>query len=127
MAEVPNEASQPAAVAWRVLAATAPQRSVAGLVGSGILLGLPIARLPEAPIEPPSGLAGLPVRADRRPSSSASAAPRELADVLVVDLGSLWAGPLCGALLADRPDLAGQADFAEQHRDRKSVVTGKRV
>src|SRR3546814_7500951 len=79
MSEVPTEAIHHAAVAWRVLAATAPQRSVAELVGSGILLGLPIARLPEAPIEPPSGLSGLPVRADRRPSSSASAAPRELA------------------------------------------------
>jgi CoA-transferase family III len=52
------------------------------------LLGLPVARLGEAA---PTGVGAEPLGA---------APPRAAAGLLVVDLSALWAGPLCGDLLA---------------------------
>jgi hypothetical protein len=55
----------------------------------GRLLGLPVAQLGETSAAPPR------VRRACRP-----AAPRALSTLLVVDMSSMWAGPLCGQLLA---------------------------
>jgi CoA-transferase family III len=53
------------------------------------LLGLPVARLGETPAAPPR------VRA-----FGAATSARGLSGLLVVDLSAMWAGPLCGQLLA---------------------------
>jgi crotonobetainyl-CoA:carnitine CoA-transferase CaiB-like acyl-CoA transferase len=53
------------------------------------LLGLPVAALGEAPAEPPSVY-----------PFGAATTPRGLAGLLVADLSAMWAGPLCGQLLA---------------------------
>jgi crotonobetainyl-CoA:carnitine CoA-transferase CaiB-like acyl-CoA transferase len=61
------------------------------------LLGLPIAAL--GSVAPPAaGLFDLPVGAVRL--DGRGAAPLSIAGALVVDLSALWAGPLCGQLLA---------------------------
>jgi len=53
------------------------------------LLGLPVAALGETPAAP-----------SRRHPHGAGTAPRSPAGLLVADLSSMWAGPLCGRLLA---------------------------
>jgi hypothetical protein len=53
------------------------------------LLGLPAAALGETPAAPP-----------RIQALGTTAAPREPSGLLVADLSSMWAGPLCGQLLA---------------------------
>jgi CoA-transferase family III len=53
------------------------------------LLGLPVAALGETRAAPP-----------RITTLGTEAAPRELSGLLVADLSSMWAGPLCGQLLA---------------------------
>ena len=96
---------------WRAISAAVSRRSSHEVVAGGRLLGLPVARLREA--RPPGGTPRAPVV--RR--SMGSAPPMAtLAGRLVVELGSLWAAPLCGSLLAaagarvvkvestDRPD-----------------------
>jgi len=87
---------------WSVVATTVSKRPVGELVDRGVLLGLPISSLPTtpwaAPLAPPP-LQPLPVRALPM-SGGVPLPPRPLGEMLVVDLSSLWAGPLCGALLA---------------------------
>jgi CoA-transferase family III len=85
---------------WEVIAGAVASGAADELVARGRLLGLPVAALPDVPpiaelAHPP--LAPLPVRATR----VAGPAPttRWLADMLVADLSSLWAGPLCASLL----------------------------
>jgi crotonobetainyl-CoA:carnitine CoA-transferase CaiB-like acyl-CoA transferase len=76
-------------------------RPVESLLARGVLLGLPIAALPETPPPPtlaPEPLAPLPFRGQL--VAGPDAPPLRVEDALVVDLGSLWAGPLCGSLLA---------------------------
>lgn len=95
-AEVPVAADP-----WPAVAAHAATRPRAELVEQATELGLPVADLPdELPPAPtmPVPLAPLPCRAER-----VADGPRTdgLDGVVVVDLGSLWAGPLCGSLLAD--------------------------
>ena len=92
---------------WDAIASTVADRPTELLLAEGVLLALPIAALPVAALAGDddrgahcgsSAVAGLPVLArcvDDR------AAPRALADAVVLDLTSLWAGPLCGAVLAD--------------------------
>ena len=53
------------------------------------LLGLPVAALGETPAAPP-----------RITTLGAATTPRSPAGLLVADLSSMWAGPLCGQLLA---------------------------
>lgn len=70
------------------------QRWVAGhdsadVTGRARLLGLPVAALGETPAAPP-----------RITTLGARTAPRTMPDLLVADLSSMWAGPLCGQLLA---------------------------
>jgi hypothetical protein len=108
--------------AWAVVTQTARESTVDDLVDRAVLVGLPVAGLPTTPGEAPCTpalLAPLPVRAIRladRPGAPAPLAPlpvravevagrsaapaRALTDMVVVDLGALWAGPLCGSLLA---------------------------
>jgi CoA-transferase family III len=73
---------------WAAIAEHARCRPAADLVERAILLGLPVARVGEhAP-------GGEPVVARR-----VASAPPGHGPILVVDLSSLWAGPLCGRLL----------------------------
>lgn len=131
----------PPADTWESVASAAASRPAADLVRAGAELGLPVAALGEA--EPPHGathprpeplsrnwtrrrcteLPGeLPVGAVQLDDAPAVGT---LDGVVVVELASLWAGPLCGSLLADagatvvkvestaRPDGArrGSAEF----------------
>ena len=72
----------------------AVQRWVAGNPSADVtararLLGLPVAALGETPAAP-----------SRIKTLGAAVAPRETSGLLVADLSSMWAGPLCGQLLA---------------------------
>lgn len=74
---------------WEAVARWAGQTPIAAAIGRAGLLGLPVADVPVAPRPPRRpgvvGRAGGPRRRRGRP--------------LVVDLSSLWAGPLCAHLL----------------------------
>lgn len=100
---------------WRMLIDVAGDRTAEGLVERGRLLGLPC-----------SVLASHAGEAVVRQQLWPTCAPRPVgADLLVVDLSAMWAGPLCGQLLRglgatvikvespDRPDGAryGNPDF----------------
>jgi hypothetical protein len=75
---------------WARLADALPRRSAAALGQQAALLGLAVSVLGEAtPAEPA-----------QVPASSARARAWRVAP-RVVDLSTLWAGPLCGALLAE--------------------------
>ncbi|OBH61141.1 CoA transferase [Mycobacterium sp. E2479] len=78
-----------AADPWPVLQGWAATRPVAEIVERAGLLDVPVAGLGEAAPAPP--------RISVTASRSAPRAPRGL---LVADLSSMWAGPLCGQLLA---------------------------
>jgi len=103
---------------WPTISQQVSGRSASDLVARGALLGLPIARLGEAPAELPDSpdreadreaieLAGLPVGATRIGPAAPLDRPHDgvldglLDGLLVVDLSSLWAGPLCSRLLTD--------------------------
>ena len=76
---------------WTALTREAPRRSAADLIEGAVLLGLPAGLVGEARAD---GLAlpALPIGESR---------PRDRPGGLrVVDLSALWAGPLCGAVLA---------------------------
>lgn len=105
---------------WSAIAAGARTMSSAALVAQAELLGLAVAMVGETP----------------PPDAPCRVTPRERAQALdraptVVDLSSLWAGPLCGAVLAEmgaevtkidsveRPDsglLDGRLSAAKQRR-----------
>jgi hypothetical protein len=72
---------------WELLAAST--RAVADLVMRAQLLDMPAAMLGEV----------RPASPKVKPHNET--APRPLAELLVVDLSSMWAGPLCGRLLAE--------------------------
>jgi hypothetical protein len=106
------------------------QRPIGPLVEQAAMLGLPVAALGEA--------AAAAIPALKAIGVSGSCPPLEaLSDLLVVDLSSLWAGPLCGQLLtqagarvikvesAARPDGArrGPAAFFDlMHASQESVA-----
>lgn len=80
-------AEQPADL-WAALAAAAAVRDADEFVARARLLDLPAAVLGEvAPATP-------------RFVTTGQRAPRRLSELLVADLSSMWAGPLCGHLLA---------------------------
>jgi crotonobetainyl-CoA:carnitine CoA-transferase CaiB-like acyl-CoA transferase len=86
---------------------------VAGLEERAALLGLPLGVLPEAPpvpTVPPSTFADLPLTA----RSLGEAPRRSLTDLMVVDLSSLWAGPLCGRILADAGAMVVKVESASR-------------
>jgi hypothetical protein len=95
----------PAPDAWDAIATEAPARRSAELEERAVLLGLPMAVLPATRLtEPASAFHGLPVVATRF-----GTARRDRGGPLrVLDLSSLWAGPLCGRLLG-----AAGADVAK--------------
>lgn len=75
---------------WPAVEAWALSRTTDEVVERGCLLGLPMAALGEAePAEP------------RVLGCGTASQARDVAGLLVVDLTSMWAGPLCGRLLAD--------------------------
>ncbi|MCV7177682.1 CoA transferase [Mycolicibacterium sphagni] len=74
---------------WPSIADWAAQRSGDDVVDRAALLGLPGARLGEATAQSPL------VRPSER-----RGAPRTAAGLLVADLSSMWAGPLCSQILA---------------------------
>ena len=87
-------ASAPAT--WSAVAAGLREGDAGALHQRALLLGLPVARVGEAA---PSG--GPPARAGVIATRVGEAAPRpDISGALVVDLSALWAGPLCGDLLA---------------------------
>ena len=83
---------------WETLAATVTKGSADRLAERAQFLGLPVAALPRRAVGVPTAvgpLAGLPVTATR-----VGAEPgRRGHGLLIVDLSSLWAGPLCSHLL----------------------------
>jgi len=74
---------------WPAVERWAAERSSDDAVERAVLLGLPAARLGETTPAPPS------VRVAGRRSGS-----RPATGLLVADLSSMWAGPLCGQFLA---------------------------
>jgi hypothetical protein len=76
---------------WAVLSRWAATHSTDEVVDRARLLDIAVAALGEAAPEPPTV---------RRCGTSTSTGPRRPDGLLVADLSSLWAGPLCGQLLA---------------------------
>lgn len=74
---------------WAALRRWAAPRPASAVVERAALLDIPVAALGEAPSTPP-----------RIRELGARTRPRALAGLLVADLSSMWAGPLCGHLLA---------------------------
>lgn len=83
------ETQEPVADPWPALQRWAATRPASAVVERAGLLDIPAAALGETAAASPRVL-HLGFRAQ----------PRELAGLLVVDLSSMWAGPLCGQLLA---------------------------
>ncbi|WP_231127417.1 CoA transferase, partial [Mycobacterium colombiense] len=83
------QADEIAADPWPELQRWAAARPVGEIVDRAGLLDIPAAALGEA--------APTPARIRAKGSRSAPRTPR---DLLVADLSSMWAGPLCGRLLA---------------------------
>lgn len=88
---------------WPAVAGAVQDRAAADVVAQGELLGLPVARVGEVEA-PHSGddFAGLSIRATLAGDRSPMAPLEAVEGLLVVDLSSLWAGPLCARVLADR-------------------------
>jgi len=111
--------------AWSAVAEAVATRDLDGLLARAVLLGLPVARVGEATGRPSVVRLPLGPAPMRKPAGS-----------IVVDLSALWAGPLCGDLLAgtgatvikvespDRPDGArrGPAAFFDLLNGRKRSV-----
>jgi hypothetical protein len=102
---------------WPTVIEAVAQRPAALLDERAALLGLPMAALASVP--PPTHPAfGLPISA--RQVAGTGDPPRAVADVTVLDLSSLWAGPLCGRLLAEagaqviKVESAGRPDGARR-------------
>jgi crotonobetainyl-CoA:carnitine CoA-transferase CaiB-like acyl-CoA transferase len=120
-----DDAPSSAPAAWSAVADAVARRDTDELLARAALLGLPVARVGEATGRP--GVVRVPL---------GTAPARELADLVVVDLSALWAGPLCGDLLAaagasvikvestSRPDGArrGPAAFFDLLNGRKRSV-----
>jgi crotonobetainyl-CoA:carnitine CoA-transferase CaiB-like acyl-CoA transferase len=120
-----DDAPSSAPAAWSAVADAVARRDTDELLARAALLGLPVARVGEATDRP--GVVRVPL---------GTAPARELADLVVVDLSALWAGPLCGDLLAaagasvikvestSRPDGArrGPAAFFDLLNGRKRSV-----
>jgi hypothetical protein len=121
------ELEQPPATApatWSAVAHASASGDPVALVERAVLLGLPVCRLAEN-VGP--GVIAVPL---------GDAPPDDARGLLVVDLSSLWAGPLCGDLLAGagatvvkvestaRPDGArrGPAPFFDLLNGRKRSV-----
>jgi hypothetical protein len=90
---------------WAAVEAALGRRRAREAAERAWMLGLPVSQLPQVPgaaattppLAPPP-LAPLPVLATPVPSRVPDLRP--LGDMTVIDLSSLWAGPLCGNLLS---------------------------
>ncbi len=88
------ELDGPPADPWRTIEHAVAGRAGKELLDRARLLGLPAAWLSADPV-------AAAARPTIRDTSLGTAAPViDIGDVTVVELGSLWAGPLCGSLLA---------------------------
>ncbi len=83
---------------WPIVYEVAAAMPVAALDEQAALLGLPFAAVGSVGRRAPSAF-DLPLTAT--PTGTGHGVSRPAADVTVVDLSSLWAGPLCGQLLAE--------------------------
>jgi len=82
---------------WKVVTEESLGRSSSALVARARLLGLPVSQLPSEPLRPAVGPFGdYPVVADAVGEDDRIV---PLDDLVVVDLSSLWAGPLCTNVL----------------------------
>jgi hypothetical protein len=134
--------------AWRALEAAALGTRAEALAEAAQLLGVPAGALPSArpaaglaAARPAAGLGGSRQSGGRSPGRvariAAPSAAARLAGAVVVDLSSMWAGPLCARLLglagadvikvetAARPDgaRAGERRFFDWlHAGHRSVV-----
>lgn len=75
---------------WETIVRAAKSRPAAALLADAIMLGLPAGRVGE--ITAPNPDAPIPMG---KPARRNHSAPR------VVDMSALWAGPMCGAILAE--------------------------
>ena len=85
--------------AWEVVTGAVRSRDVSTLVQQAVLLGLPVGALPADGSRGREPTPALPCRSTR--IGDAPPVAGMVRDVVVADLGSLWAGPLCGSLLAE--------------------------
>jgi hypothetical protein len=86
---------------WAAVEAALGDRRALEATERAWMLGLPVSQLPQGPgaaSTAPPPLASLPVIATPVPAPVPE--PRPLRDLTVIDLSSLWAGPLCGNLLS---------------------------
>ncbi len=79
-----------AATTWSDVHGRSRHLPVAELIGQGVELGLPIGALAESSSTPP----------DRLVASTPRGRSRRSGPLRVADLSSMWAGPLCGSILA---------------------------
>lgn len=84
---------------WPAVQRWVADHASADVTGRARLLGLPVAGLGETPAAPPR-VTTLGTTAMVARQGSRRAAPREPSGLLVADLSSMWAGPLCAQLLA---------------------------
>lgn len=97
------QGDQPGDDPWRTVTTAVAASPADELLERALLLGLPAAALPSTTTPPALAappLAPLPVRAGRVARPPAAPATT-LTGLRVVDLSALWAGPLCGGLLAE--------------------------
>jgi hypothetical protein len=92
--ELPSDPEDP----WDAIRSAASAASADELTARGRVLGLPVAALPPAPPAGPLPHRLRPWTTQRVPGDAP--VPMPVRDLRVVELASLWAGPLCGALLA---------------------------
>ena len=89
---------------WDVVEREVLRQPAAGLVERGRLLGLAVGEVPLEPTDSAGrgayGIDGLPVVAERVDSDGTSSSRSR--SPLVIDLSSLWSGPLCARLLGER-------------------------
>jgi CoA-transferase family III len=86
---------------WAVVEAALGGRRCREAAERAWMLGVPVSHLPQGPgaaATAPPPLAPLPMIATPVPAPVPD--PRPLRDTTVIDLSSLWAGPLCGNLLS---------------------------
>lgn len=89
--------SEPGEGDWAAIARAAKGNTVEDLVEQALVLGIPVALVPKSQTTPLQ--AGMPARIGRLAAGHPT--PRWPAQQpLVLDFSSLWAGPLCGRLLA---------------------------
>lgn len=105
---------------WHIVQKMARRRTTADVLDRAALLGLPVAAVGEATERP-----ALPLRSAYSTSSSS-----------VIDLSALWAGPLCGGLLAEAgfavtkiqdPDRPDPTSSATPEHDRRLNGRKRRV